>query len=560
MDEYEKICLYDSNPYKKCHIAKIKGKDNYVIIKEFNKSKLKLSGDEWNKLENNKNIIKKIDSEGYFTIIEELCMMNLEEYVKLRSERLSFNEIQEILNQLNDILKNMNDKQLFHQNLTLSNTSIVLDKINKISIKLSTNNNSNDFLMKAPEILRDEKDLSKSVLWSLGILLYYLCFNEYPYNGNDENELLTDINSDKQLLQTDNEELNDLMNKLLQNNIEERISWDEYLKHPFFKVKDNKNEIDELNKTKNDLEKELYRLKEKDLSNVFLYMNPSYILNYHKDKVYCLTVLNDGRLVSGSDDNSIIIYNKKDYKPDLIINEHTSWINCLTTLLHGILVSCSKDTTIKLFDIKDNKYEIIQTLNLHSEPVNQLKELDNNSLVSCSDDKTIIFYKDDNDKYKKDYSITTSDWVRNIIPIKSNEIVYSTYNERKLYFFDLNEKKNISVIEDIICSHNSDYKITEDLLLIPGLNVINIINIKDRNKKEPIVENGGMIYGICKLYPNTIITGGEYGILRKWKVEEDNLFLKSKSETIGNDCIFMVLNMKNGHFAACYENNIIKIW
>ena len=559
MDEYEKICLYDSNPYKKCYKAKIKGKDNYVIIKEFNKSKLKLSGDEWNKLENNKNIIKTIDSEESFKIIEELCMMNLEEYVKLRSERLSFNEIQEILNQLNDILKNMNDKQL--QYLTLSNTLIVLDKINKISIKLSTNNNSNDFLMKAPEILRDEKDLSKSVLWSLGILLYYLCFNEYPYNGNDENELSTDINSDKQLLQTGDEELNDLMNKLLQNNIEERISWDEYLKHPFFKVKDNKNEIDELNKTKNDLEKELYRLKEKDLSNVFLYMNPSHILDEHKDKVYCLTVLNDGRLVSGSDDNSIIIYNKKDYKPDLIINEHTSWINCLTTLLHGILVSCSKDTTIKLFDIKDNKYEIIQTLNLHSEPVNQLKELDNNSLVSCSDDKTIIFYKDDNDKYKKDYSITTSDWVRNIIPTKINEIVYSTYNERKLYFFDLNEKKNISVIEDIICSHNSDYKITEDLLLIPGLNVINIINIKDRNKKGHIdVESGGMIYGICKLYPNIIITGGEYGILRKWKIEEDNLFLKSKSETIGNDCIFMVLNMKNGHFAACYENNIIKIW
>ena len=225
MDEYEKIWEYDSNPYKKCYKAKIKGKDNYVIIKEFNKSKLKLSGDEWNKLENNKNIIKKIDSEGYFTIIEELCMMNLEEYVKLRSEKLSFNEIQEILNQLNDILKNMNDKQLFHQNLTLSNTSIVLDKINKISIKLSTNNYSNDFLIKAPEILKIEKDLLKSVLWSLGIILYYLCFNEYPYNGNDENELLTDINSDKQLLQTDNEELNDLMNRLLQNNIEERISW-----------------------------------------------------------------------------------------------------------------------------------------------------------------------------------------------------------------------------------------------------------------------------------------------------------------------------------------------
>ena len=53
---------------------------------------------------------------------------------------------------------------------------------------------------------------------------------------------------------------------------------------------------------------------------------PIHELNYHTNWVKCLTVMNDGRLVScsGSGDRSIIIYNKETYKPDLIIKEHNN--------------------------------------------------------------------------------------------------------------------------------------------------------------------------------------------------------------------------------------------
>ena len=42
--------------------------------------------------------------------------------------------------------------------------------------------------------------------------------------------------------------------------------------------------------------------------------------------------MNDGRLVSGSCDNSIIIYNKVTYKPDLIIKEHSYIVKYITQL------------------------------------------------------------------------------------------------------------------------------------------------------------------------------------------------------------------------------------
>ena len=74
--------------------------------------------------------------------------------------------------------------------------------------------------------------------------------------------------------------------------------------------------------------------------------------------------MNNGRLVSGSDDHSIIIYNKEAYKPDLIIKEHNALVNFITQLISGIFASCSNDNTIKLFNIKGNEYEDLQILNI----------------------------------------------------------------------------------------------------------------------------------------------------------------------------------------------------
>ena len=135
---------------------------------------------------------------------------------------------------------------------------------------------------------------------------------------------------------------------------------------------------------------------------------PIHILNNHTSPIYCLSILKDGRLVSGSY-KSIIIYNKETYQPDLTIKAHSSGITCITNLSSGILTSCSFDNTIKLFNIKDNKYEILQTLNSHKDKVNKIIELKNKSLVSYSWDKSIIFYiKNNNNKYMQDYKIKTN--------------------------------------------------------------------------------------------------------------------------------------------------------
>ena len=49
----------------------------------------------------------------------------------------------------------------------------------------------------APEILKEELISKQSDLWSLGTIVYYMLFKEYPYNGKTEYQIIQEINSNK---------------------------------------------------------------------------------------------------------------------------------------------------------------------------------------------------------------------------------------------------------------------------------------------------------------------------------------------------------------------------
>jgi WD40 repeat protein len=270
--------------------------------------------------------------------------------------------------------------------------------------------------------------------------------------------------------------------------------------------------------------------------------------------------MNDGRLVSGSWDKSIIIYNKETYKPDLIIKEHSDMVCYITQLSSGILASCSNDHSIKLYNIKGNKYEVLQTLNYHTNCVYKIIELKNKILVSCSDDSSIIFYIKDNLKYKKDYQISTNGYCSNIIQTKDNEICYYEYKDGNdtICFYDLLERKVKSSISNI--SNYNMIMMTKDLLLITGKNKISIINVNNYKLRIINIPEAGCIYGVCILNQNMLLTGDDQSTIRQWRIEGDNLILISKKEKAHDDLITYLLNLGNRYIASCSWDKTIKIW
>ena len=246
-DKYEKIKKMSSSLYK----GKNKEKGNYVVIKEIDKIQFnkdyKISEKEFMDLINKEkliSIIEIINSRDYYYIVMELCLTNLEEYMKIRDKGLTIEELRDFLIELNKILKT---KEMIYRDLNLSNILISLNEINKISIKISDlglNKKINEELTmtstkisysRSPEIIENYNIHTKSDLWNLGIIIYYLLFKEYPYKGINEIKLLNDIKSGKQLKLSEDNDLNDLINKMICIDLNKRISWDDYFNHSFFK-------------------------------------------------------------------------------------------------------------------------------------------------------------------------------------------------------------------------------------------------------------------------------------------------------------------------------------
>ena len=263
MSQIEKSCVKYSN-FEKIgkgtfgNIYKAQNKETkyYVAIKEIDKewyndplNSILKESEIMNKIktENSVSVKETIDSKDYFYIIMELCYCNLEEYIRKRENPISVNEIREVLIQLNNSFKIMVKENIIHRDLKPSNILISLDKLNKCVLKLSDYGSSNYInqtsmtksirgtpLTMAPEILNGENLNSKSDIWSLGVIIYFMINKEYPYNGNNEILLMKDIQSGKKLKLSEDKDLNDLLNKMLKIDVNERISWEDYFIHPFF--------------------------------------------------------------------------------------------------------------------------------------------------------------------------------------------------------------------------------------------------------------------------------------------------------------------------------------
>ena len=181
-------------------------------------------------------------------IIMELCNDNLNNLLFKRKKPFKYEEVYEILKQLNNSFKILNNYKLIHSKLYLKNILIKYEnkEKSKFTIKLKpspTYTNGLKFKLQydkyyyfiAPEILIGNGYNEKCDLWSLGIMIYHLIFGEIPYDGKDRNSLLQEITKKgSKIRKTENSDLNDLISKLLMQNPNKRITWEEYFNHPFF--------------------------------------------------------------------------------------------------------------------------------------------------------------------------------------------------------------------------------------------------------------------------------------------------------------------------------------
>ena len=207
-------------------LINVKGKNIINIIDYYNNNKNE-------KEKYNYMILENMDGD-----LDE--MLNMEKYSKGMPSDL----IKKIFSQFNSALKIMKDKKRIPKYLILSNIlySYTSEKKTDFVIKfgdLSLSSNTIETEMyKAPEI-NDNSSLDTCILYSIGLILYKLKTGEYIFKGNDLLEILTNKKNNKIKSDTNDTILNELIKQLVVKDPKNRMKWEDYFEHPFFKEVDN---------------------------------------------------------------------------------------------------------------------------------------------------------------------------------------------------------------------------------------------------------------------------------------------------------------------------------
>ena len=294
---------------------------------------------------------------------------------------------------------------------------------------------------------------------------------------------------------------------------------------------------------------------------------PKYKLTSHGNNcIHTIIQLQDGRLVSGGNDGSIIIYNQKTFEPEMTIKEHSKNIYDIIQLKNGNLVSCSNDDKkMNVYKINENNnYKLISQVDAGKDnsPF-QIQELENGEIGLVAYN-SIIFYLNINNKLDEDFNIKFNDnqigQFNEMLPVKKGELVLCGQKD-KIQFFELNSRK----LKEII-NINRDIRfdaskllcmINERCLCVGGANKITLIDIYNKNIIREIEESGNHRC-LYKLNDNILLTGKDNDITQ-WKINDNNLTLVCKKEKAHQDSIREIIRFNN-LIISCSCDNSIKVW
>jgi WD40 repeat protein len=105
------------------------------------------------------------------------------------------------------------------------------------------------------------------------------------------------------------------------------------------------------------------------------------VLEGHTDSVWALTVLPDGRVVSGSDDKSVRVWDLAGGTPR-VLEGHTDRVLALAALSDGRVVSGSSDNTVRVWS---KTYQLLHMFVADAPIICLTTTLDGVMVAGCQD-------------------------------------------------------------------------------------------------------------------------------------------------------------------------------
>ena len=247
--------------------------------------------------------------------------------------------------------------------------------------------------------------------------------------------------------------------------------------------------------------------------NLMSYKEEGKLIGHTNDIISLIYLKNNGKLISGSLDNSIKIWNLNTYKEEKTLYGHLGNVQCLLELNNNTLVSGSGDSTIKFWNLFN--YSNIKTLKGHKDKIRAMIKLKDGRIASGSYDNTIKVWNLSNEK--EDF--TLSDKVDDVFCLIQlfNGNLASGSKDNKIKIWDL--KKGI--IQYFLIGHTDC--------------VLCLINLKD----------------------GRLVSCGSDKKIKIWRVDNRREEITLEGH---NDIVNCLIQLGNGKIVSCSLDRTIKFW
>ena len=245
-----------------------------------------------------------------------------------------------------------------------------------------------------------------------------------------------------------------------------------------------------------------------------------------------------------------VINPKENYSRELMSGRHSGSIYSICELDDGTIVTCSDDQTIKIGDKKIKSHEIFT----------KVLALPNNRIVTCSNRNITIWLLNNWEKEEpqKTFLYGHKDWVRSLLYMKKKNALISGSWDKTLRCWDMESYTCFLVFNSVQCDWTNSLHQVDDSRFIVGTSrgfVIGNIDTEKIEKKDDIPVR---VKCFAKLTNSSIIVCGcERGMIVFFDINT-NKWSSHQTSHIGD--INDIVAINSDTFVTCSDDMTLKVW
>jgi WD40 repeat protein/tRNA A-37 threonylcarbamoyl transferase component Bud32 len=277
-------------------------------------------------------------------------------------------------------------------------------------------------------------------------------------------------------------------------------------------------------------------------------------LQGHEDYVTALVVLSDGRVVSGSRDNTLKLWDMKQSQCLATLQGHTNTVSALAVLPDGRVVSGSGDTTLKLWDM--NRQQCLATLKGHKSSVSALAVLPDGRVVSGSWDNTLKLWD-----MKQSQCLATLQGHKSIVSalaVLPDGRVVSGSGDKTLKLWDMNQSQCIATLQ----GHEryvSALAVLRDGRVVSGAwdKALELWDMKQSQCIATLQGHESNVSALAVLPDGRMVSGSADYTLKLWDMKQEKCIVTLKGHE-NNVTALTVLS--DGRVVSGSWDNTLKLW